>query len=216
MVREAAIPPIPVEASLPEADGALPRAQLRRKLLDARSQVSPALRARQTAALGPRLDDVVTERLGSLEDRVLGVYWPIRGEPDLSKLWVDWRGRGAILALPVVDAAAMPLRFVRWAPEDSLIKGPHGVPVPQHGLTVSPELLVIPCVGFDARGYRLGYGGGYYDRTLALAQPATVGVAWGEALLPSFEPEATDRPLQTIVTPEGVWDLLRQQGASPV
>jgi len=215
MVREADRPSIPSEPTVNGLARTQQRAQLRRELLDARSEVAFELRARQLAAMAPRLDALVAQRTGPMAGKIIGVYWPIRGEPDLRSLFVEWHARGAVLALPVVDAQATPLRFVRWAPDDALVKGLHGVPVPQHGATVIPDLLIIPCVGFDARGYRLGYGSGYYDRTLALAQPQTIGVAWSEALLPQFEPEATDRPLDAIVTPDRVWDSVRQQGISP-
>lgn len=215
MVREAESSPIPVNPSEPGINPGSHRKLQRRALLEARSRVMPDQRIGQVAAMAPRLSHLVARVIGCLAGRVVGVYWPIRGEPDLRALFAQWHREGAVLALPVVDAPAMPLRFVQWAPDEPLIEGRYGVAVPREGKTVLPDLLIIPCVGFDARGYRLGYGGGYYDRTLAVSQPVTFGVAWSEAQLADIKPEPTDRPLDVIVTPDAMWGLLRQQGIPP-
>ena len=167
-------------------------------------------RAAQEEALAERLDAHLRLSLGALAGMTVGVYWPIRGEPDLLSLYSHWQRQGALLALPVVDGPGCPLRFVHWRPDDVLQPGLHGVPVPIEDDThasVSPQVLVIPCVGFDTRGYRLGYGGGYYDRTLARDVPGprpmlALGVAWSDARLPEFEPLPTDVPLDGVITPQ--------------
>lgn len=211
MVREAdpsrSLQPAPADREpVPGADRADPRrALLRQVLLEARSRMTPEARASQVDALTSRLDALVGRMCRSAQLKVVGVYWPIRGEPDLRHLYADWQQRGAVLALPVVVASAAPLRFSRWAPGDELYKGLHGVPIPRAEAWVDPQLVIIPCVGFDDRGYRLGYGGGYYDRTLADRPRLAVGVAWGESRLTEFEPHAGDFPLDAIVTPERVW-----------
>jgi 5-formyltetrahydrofolate cyclo-ligase len=148
--------------------------------------------------------------------RVLGAYWPVRGEPDLSALLGLLAAGGKRLALPVVDAPAMPLRFVAWTPGDALVAGPYGIPRPASDETVVPDMLVIPCVGFDARCFRIGYGGGFYDRTLAAlaaqgATPFAAGVAHDEAQVEDVAPGHHDLALDAVVTPTR---LLRRAGAA--
>jgi 5-formyltetrahydrofolate cyclo-ligase len=109
---------------------------------------------------------------------------------------------GIHLALPVVIDKEAPLRFVAWAPEDELIAGAYGTRVPARHDIVLPDALLIPCVGFNTARFRVGYGGGFYDRTLAQAtRPLTLGVAY-EATLASFTPDAHDIALDTIITEE--------------
>ena len=150
--------------------------------------------------------------VGEVRGEVLALYWPIRGEPDLGPLPERWTRDGATLALPVVDAPRTPLRFLAWRPGDPTVPGVWGIPRPAADRAVRPTVVVVPCVGFDAACWRLGYGGGFYDRTLeALAAagpaPRTIGVAWDEARLEGFEPLPTDRPLDAVVTPSAT--LLR-------
>ena len=149
---------------------------LRKKLLAARKAMPPEEKAWRDKAIGERL-------LAWLEKNpaaCIGVYWPTQGEPDLTGVYKVLDERGVRLALPVVVERDAPLVFHAWRPGDALIADAHGVMAPvERSATVKPDLLVVPCVGFDARGYRLGYGGGYYDRTLAAEQPPrTVGVAY--------------------------------------
>jgi 5,10-methenyltetrahydrofolate synthetase len=168
----------------------------------------------QAASLQRRLSGAVEEALSQagqrLSEQVMGLYWPVRAEPMLGELPQRWHDAGARLALPVVDARDQPLRFVNWAPGDPMVRGEFGIPRPAGDQTVRPTLLVIPCLGFDERGYRLGYGGGFYDRTLALLNAdamgpvIAMGVAWDEARLEGFEPLATDLPLQAVITPSRV------------
>ena len=191
-----------------EGLGGQERAPLRRRLLDARARMTADARANQVHALAPRLDELVGRLRGASTLGVLGVYWPIRGEPDLRELYSAWHQRGAILALPVVAESAAPLRFRRWAPGDAMQKDRQGVPVPVGGEWVVPQLMVVPCVGFDPRGYRLGYGGGYYDRTLAELPVAALGVAWSESGFTGFEPHASDLPMDAIVTADRLWGRL--------
>jgi 5-formyltetrahydrofolate cyclo-ligase len=182
------------------------RNALRRRLLESRKQVIEPRRAAANEALLARLAD----HLGGVARELIAIYWPIRNEPQLEPLATQWAVQGAGLALPVVDADAQPLRFVRWRHGDPLVPGAYGIARPVHDETVRPTLIVIPCLGFDRRGYRLGYGGGFYDRTIAAlrADPSlpvrTVGVAWDEALIDDFTPLATDLPLDAVITPSAV------------
>lgn len=149
--------------------------------------------------------------LGDVGGEVVAIYWPIRGEPALAPLPERWIESGARLALPVVDAPATPLRFVCWQPGAPTVPGVWGIPRPASDETLRPTLLIVPCVGFDARCYRLGYGGGFYDRSLAalaadgLGAPRAIGVAWDDALLGHFDPLPTDLPLDAVVTPSGAF-----------
>jgi 5-formyltetrahydrofolate cyclo-ligase len=184
------------------------RDALRRARMDARRQQSAMRRHAANDALVERLGAL----LGGVGGEVVAVYWPIRGEPSLAPLPERWIEAGARLALPVVVAPATPLRFVSWHPGAPTVPGAWGIPRPESDDALRPTLLIVPCVGFDARCYRLGYGGGFYDRSLAALAadgsgppPRAVGVAWDDALLEHFDPLPTDLPLDAVVTPSRVF-----------
>ena len=132
----------------------------------------------------------------------LGLYWPIRGELDLRPLAHRHVAGGGIVGLPVVVRSAEPVEFWRWEPGVPLVRGQWNIPVPKERELVTPELLVIPLVGFDRNLYRLGYGGGFYDRTLAAAvpRPRTIGVGFADAELQSIFPQGHDIPMDRILT----------------
>ena len=171
--------------------------ELRKKLLAARKAMAPEEKAWRDKAIGERL--LVWMEANPVSS--IGVYWPMQGEPDLTAIYRVLDERGAQLALPVVVRRNAPLVFYAWRPGDVLAADAHGVMAPvKRGADVQPELLVVPCVGFDASGYRLGYGGGYYDRTLAGKQPLrTVGIAYAmcEAV---FGAGGHDVRMDTVVT----------------
>ena len=132
---------------------------------------------------------------------LLGVYWPIRGEPDLRSAYAELAASGVRLALPVVTERDAPLAFAEWFAGAALAKDAMNmtVPAPPRQL-VQPQALLIPCVGFNADRMRLGYGGGYYDRTLERApRPLTAGIAYaiGQA---DFSAAPHDVALDVIVT----------------
>lgn len=165
--------------------------QLRKKLLAARKAMPPEEKAWRDKAIGERL-------LAWLEANpadCIGVYWPTQGEPDLTGVYRVLSERGVGLALPVVIERDAPLAFSGWRPGDALVADAHGVMVPvERSVAVKPDLLIVPCVGFDAHGHRLGYGGGYYDRTLAARHPPrTVGIAYAmcEAMFALGEHDAS-------------------------
>jgi 5-formyltetrahydrofolate cyclo-ligase len=133
----------------------------------------------------------------------LAVFNPIRREPDLATIYQPLQQLGYQLALPMVVKRNAPLQFLAWQPGMRLVPDAAGIGVPAKTASnqyITPTLLVIPCVGFDRRGYRLGYGGGYYDRTLAQLQANTVGVGFAACEIKNLTELETDLPLQKIVT----------------
>jgi 5-formyltetrahydrofolate cyclo-ligase len=188
-------------ARTPAADST--RTALRQALLDARRRLSAPRRRAANEALVGRLDAL----LGDVAGRSIALYWPIRGEPSLDPLPGLWAARGARTALPVVDAPRTPLRFVAWRPGEPTVPGLWNIPRPATDVALRPDVVIVPCVGFTTDGHRLGYGGGFYDRSFAAldadgaALPRAIGVAWDEALLEAFDPLPTDRPLDAVVTP---------------
>lgn len=144
------------------------------------------------------------QEIGIANGLTVGIYWPFRGEPDLRVWSASIAAGGARLALPIVFAKGQPLEFKSWAPGEQLEKGVWGIPVPANGKAVSPDIVVAPVVGFDAAGYRLGYGGGFYDRTLAImpAKPITIGVGYSLAKLPTIYPQWHDIPLDKMIIEE--------------
>lgn len=182
------------------------RADKRRGLL-ARREAIPADELR-------RLD----ERVGAfveagfarvIEGLVLGFYWPMRGEFDPRVTAHRMRTRGTRTALPVVVRKAAPLQFREWRPDVETRPGVFGLPVPQGTAVLTPDVVLAPPVGFDEAGYRLGYGGGYFDRTLAslLPQPLTIAVAREASRMPTIHPQAYDVPMDFVVTEAGVHEV---------
>jgi len=133
---------------------------------------------------------------------VLGISWPIRGELDLRDIARRHIEAGGTAALPVVVAKNAPVEFWQWEPGAALQRGFWNIPVPAERRCVTPDTLLIPLVGYDAAGYRLGYGGGYYDRTLAAAapRPLCIGVGYDESELATIHPQPHDIPMTLIVT----------------
>ena len=132
---------------------------------------------------------------------LLAVYWPLSGEPDLAETYALLAREGALLALPVVVRRHAALEFAAWTPGEAMVLDPMGVAVPAALRTVArPPALLVPCLGFNESGYRLGYGGGFYDRTLADGiRPATLGIAYAcQATV--FAVDSHDVPLDLVVT----------------
>ncbi len=135
----------------------------------------------------------------------VAVCWPIKHEPDVRAVLAPWARAGTLAALPVVVEAAQPLAFRAWTAETTLQPDRYGIPTPIDGPFVTPDLILLPLNGFDAAGYRLGYGGGFFDRTLAALspRPLAVGVGFEINRLPSIRPEAHDQRLDWLVTEAG-------------
>lgn len=145
--------------------------------------------------------------LKDLEPEQLGLYWPIRSEFNAPLAFAaDAEFATLALALPYARRLPVEIHYRAWAVGDPEIRDERGIPS-STGAVVVPEVVLIPCVGFTRFGYRLGYGGGYFDRWLALhPDVTTIGVAWSISEMPegTFEPQAHDQTLTLIVTEHGV------------
>ena len=132
----------------------------------------------------------------------LGIYWSVRGEIDVRDLARRHIEAGGSVALPVVVEKKAPLEFWRWRPGMGMRRGVWNIPVPVKREVLTPDACIVPLVGFDGERYRLGYGGGYYDRTLAVLgkRPFCVGLGYAESRLPSIYPQPHDIPMSLIVT----------------
>lgn len=147
-------------------------------------------------------------------DAVIGAYWPIKGEFDPLPALHRWKEDGELLdqpamrriGLPVVDKQHGTLSFWSWFPGCPMEEDAYGIPKPKDTELIVPTLLFVPCVGYGPGGYRLGYGGGFYDRTLAALRPKpfTVGLGFTCGYVDDFEPEPHDVPLDAILNDNGV------------
>ena len=137
----------------------------------------------------------------------LGVYSPMRGEIDIFDLAAGHLARGGSLGLPVVVQKGAPVEFWRWRPGMPMSRGLWNIPIPAVPERVEPDALIVPLVGFDRALFRLGYGGGYYDRTLAqlARKPFCIGFGYQSGMLPTIFPQAHDIPMDLIVTDERVY-----------
>ena len=142
-----------------------------------------------------------------LSDAVVGFCWPYKGEFDARFAVRQWRAQGAIAALPEVIDKAAPLRFSKWWPGAPMRAGVYEIPVPDGTEVLLPDLAIVPMNGFDRRGYRLGYGGGFFDRTLAACERRmiAIGVAYEMLQLESIYPQPHDIPMDFVVTEAGVY-----------
>jgi len=170
------------------------------------------LRARVDAGVGQRtewrrpIDAGLRRAIAGLGARTIGFYWPFRGELDARPLVRELIAAGMTAALPAVVQPKTPLEFRRWAPGMALEHGVYNIPVPKERDLLEPEVLIVPLVGFDAEGYRLGYGGGYYDRTIAsfTTKPYAIGVGFELSRLATIYPQPHDIPMNAILTEGGL------------
>jgi 5-formyltetrahydrofolate cyclo-ligase len=155
-----------------------------------------------------QLQEVLRVWLLDRSDLHIGAYWPIKGEFDaLPALyrWTEAEPQRSI-GLPVMDKTTKDLSFQTWYPGCEMEEDAYGIPKPKNTPVCVPSLLLVPCVGYGPRGVRLGYGGGFYDRTLAslTPRPHTVGLAYANGFVPGLAAEPHDVPLDTVLTDEGL------------
>ncbi|MCB1387352.1 MAG: 5-formyltetrahydrofolate cyclo-ligase [Nitratireductor sp.] len=174
----------------------------RQRLIDARLSVSADERRQMGEAIASHLADA----FGAVGGRTISFYWPFRGEPDLRPLMEQMSQAGAVCALPIVTAKGQPLIFRSWRQGEELERGIWNIPIPAKGEIVTPDIVISPVVGFDPQCFRLGYGGGFFDRTLAAmrAKPRVFGVGYGSQAIPTIYPQPHDIPMDCIVTESGV------------
>lgn len=178
----------------------------RQRLTGLREGLGQAGRFRVSSAIVRHLTGILNER-GTGRGTILSGYWPIKGEPDLRPLFSDLHGAGVTIALPVVEKRAAPLVFRRWTPDTRMVRGDWNIPVPPPGTeALTPDVMLAPCLGWDEACFRLGWGGGYFDRTLAgfVSRPLAIGIALSAARLPTIYPQPHDIPLDLILTESGV------------
>jgi 5-formyltetrahydrofolate cyclo-ligase len=182
----------------PSTDIAAWRKEQRARLLDSRKAIS--LEEYQIA--GDAIMRAVANNLSMSTDMTIGCYWPFRREPDCLPFMRDVLKKGGRVALPVVIARGLPLEFRPWTETTRMEAGVWNIPQPAEGRTVIPTALVIPLLGFDDAGYRLGYGAGYYDRTLASLSPRpfTVGIGFEFSRMQTIHPLPHDVPMDVILT----------------
>jgi 5,10-methenyltetrahydrofolate synthetase len=178
----------------------------RERLIAARLRLSVADRQEASTRIAARLDAYCRHHALPQADGIVSGYWPLRGEPDLRPWLGRLHGEGITCVLPVVVEKGAPLTFRRWTPGCAMEKGFWNIPVPAAREEFTPTMLLAPLVGFDAQRYRLGYGGGYFDRTLAQLAARhcayrSIGIGLDEGRLDSIQPLAHDIPLHAIVTP---------------
>jgi 5-formyltetrahydrofolate cyclo-ligase len=181
------------------------RKQQRVALIERRLAVPREDRTRWSTQITRR----ILGKLSANSPTLLGFYWPFKGEYDPRDVAESLHAQGIGLALPVVVRIKAPLEFRAWHPGARLESGVWGIPVPANGEAVLPDTLLVPLVGYDQRGFRLGYGGGFYDRTLAAMprRPVTLGVGFALASLDTIYPQPHDIPMDVVIT--------EQQSTSP-
>ncbi|KAF1023844.1 MAG: 5-formyltetrahydrofolate cyclo-ligase [Paracidovorax wautersii] len=211
-------------------DKAAAKAELRKRLIKERLDLPNRL------LLAERLQSVMRFWLIDRPDTIIGAYWPIKGEFDPLPALYRWQEDAVLgstlaqssaasapqapvlatqslaarsprkIGLPVVDKVHKTLVFHAWYPGCPMEEDAYGIPKPKDTEVVVPTLLFVPCVGYGVGGYRLGYGGGFYDRTLATLQPRplTVGLGFTHGFLEDFEPESHDEALDAILNDNGV------------
>ena len=178
----------------------------RARLRAERDALPVAVRQEIGTAIAAHLLRFLRGHFGEMRGRVFSGYWPIKGEPDLRPLLAELHEAGALVALPLVEVKASPLVFRRWTPDTRMVRGDWNIPVPPPDApVVTPEISLAPVVGWTGDCYRLGYGGGYFDRTLASLSPRpfTIGIGFQSARLATIYPQPHDIRLDAILTEAG-------------
>lgn len=187
------------------SDFAEEKRRLRSRMRDLRAALDSARRAAAAQAMTAHLARVAPWRQAAC----VGGYWPMGPEIDIRPALEIVAAAGCACALPAVVGRDRPLVFRAWAPGDGLEPGGFGTSVPPASrAAVAPDLLLVPLLAFDARGFRLGYGGGYYDRTIAALRAAgrpvrAVGIAFASQEVETVPVESFDQPLDAVATEDG-------------
>lgn len=170
----------------------------RARLIATRMAVPMATRRAHDAAIAARLD----AEIGDVRGLTISAWWPFRAEPDLRAWMTAATARGATCALPVVVEKGAPLIFRAWAEGTPLVRGVWNIPVPADGPSIVPDIVLAPVVGFDPSCYRLGYGGGFFDRTLAAlaSRPRALGIGYALAALATIFPQPHDIAMAAVLT----------------
>jgi 5,10-methenyltetrahydrofolate synthetase len=180
------------------------RKERRAELITRRAALDPQVRAAATQSVTRLLIEGFAISAGT----VVAFCWPYKGELDARFAMRHWRERGAVAALPEVVGRESPLRFRRWWPGALMKSGVMGIPVPDRTEIVVPDIALVPMVGWDDRGYRLGYGGGYFDATLAALMPRPVAIGLSQELfrLETIFPVAHDIAMDFVVTEAAIYE----------
>lgn len=178
------------------------RAALRREKLDARIALDRNAHEERAA----RLEAHLASLLMPLPPQVLALCAPVRGEFDARPLASLLIERGWRAVMPVVEAADVPMSFRTWTPSSAMTTDRYGIPIPLGSPELLPDIVLLPLVAFDPQGFRLGYGGGYFDRTLAslVPRPLAIGVGFELARVADIRPQTHDIPLDAVVTEAGI------------
>lgn len=153
------------------------------------------------------MDNHIERAFRHLAGQTVAICWPHRNEYDARPLASRLRAAGSTIVLPVVIAPQSPLIFREWKPDTELATDKLGIPYPASGAAIQPDVLLLPVVGFDAQGYRLGYGGGYFDRTLAAMSPhpMVIGTAYELSRMQTLYPQSHDVPMDWVITEAGAY-----------
>lgn len=182
------------------------RKATRTRLLAGRKEVNAKLRREADIQIAAHLDQVLTERFNGAANFVVAGFWPINAEPDLREWMGALSGHGVTLALPVVVSRHSPLIFRPWSPDSPMRAGQWNIAEPATDNQIIPQIILAPLVGWDEARYRMGYGGGFYDRTLAAMtpRPFTIGIGLEAGRLQSIHPQQHDISLSMIITEDRI------------
>lgn len=191
-----------MHVTLKDRDPIALRNGIRRQCLEARENLGSA----EHALLSARIERYLAAELQMRQPGRLAFCWPYRGEFDARALVTRLLEQGWSACLPVVGATPGPMFFRAWTPATPMQADRHGIQTPVSGEEVVPDLLLLPFNAIDACGYRLGYGAGYFDRTLAAMQPRpfVIGVGFSLGVVASVYPQAHDIPVNCRVTETGI------------
>jgi 5-formyltetrahydrofolate cyclo-ligase len=189
------------------------RRATREKILAARAAIAVPIRQTMARRLMEHLRVVLTDRPAPIS-----FYWPIKAEPDLRGLMQELDAAGVAVCLPVATKLGAPLTFRPWHKDAAMMRGFWNIPVPATDAEVQPRTLIAPFLGYDGRSYRLGYGGGFFDRTLAKlgAEAQAIGIGWSMFRLKTIQPRAHDIAMSAIVTQTGTVPLDEARATSEV
>jgi len=192
-------------------------AELRVRLRESRKQLAVEDRQRASLLIRSHLHTwliLTRDHCQSIHrpaPNVIAAFWPLTDEPDLVPLFSQWTQAGLTVVLPRMGSPVEPLEFYRWYEGTTLVAGPFGEMEPEVSEPLLPDVILVPTLGFTTQGDRLGYGKGFYDRTIAHLKtighsPTTIGVAWAKgdirAIDPEYGPQPHDQRLDAILTPD--------------